>query len=79
MIKIITRKDNDMKKQIEFLLGKKVSLSNSEINSLAHLTTGNLWVVKVLDKLGLSIDDIIYEEDRKTLRDEIALSSKSEL
>jgi hypothetical protein len=31
-------------------------------------------VVKVLDKLGLTIDDIIYEEDREILKNEIAKS-----
>jgi hypothetical protein len=72
MINLITNKDNDFKTQMEFLLGKEVPLTTAEINSLAHLTTGNLWVVKVLDKLGLTIDDIIYENDRKILADEVA-------
>jgi hypothetical protein len=72
MINLITNKDNGFKTQIEFLLGKEVSLTTAEINSLAHLTTGNLWVVKVLEKLGLTIDDIIYENDRKILADELA-------
>jgi ligand-binding sensor domain-containing protein len=72
MINLITNKDNGLKNQIEFLLGKEVPLTTSEINSLAHLTTGNLWVVKVLEKLNLSIDDIIYENDRENLRQEVA-------
>ena len=72
MINLITNKDNGFKTQIEFLLGTEVSLTTAEINSLAHLTTGNLWVVKVLEKLGLTIDDIIYENDRKILADELA-------
>lgn len=63
--------DTRFKTQIEFLLGKKVPLTADEINSLAHLTTGNLWVVKVLDRLGLTIDDIIYESDREVLLKEI--------
>jgi K+/H+ antiporter YhaU regulatory subunit KhtT len=70
MINLISNKDNSFKNQIEFLLGKEVSLTNEEINSLAHLTTGNLWIVKVLEKLNLSIDDIIYENDKKILRSE---------
>ena len=72
MINLITNKDNGFKTQIEILLGKEVSLTKAEINSLAHLTKGNLWVVKVLEKLGLTIDDIIYENDRKILADELA-------
>jgi hypothetical protein len=72
MINIITNKDNDLKKQIEFLLGKEISLTSSEVNSLAHLTTGNLWIIKVLNKLNLSIDDIIYESDRNILKAEVA-------
>jgi hypothetical protein len=72
MINLITNKDNGLKNKIEFLLGKEVPLTTSEINSLAHLTTGNLWVVKVLEKLNLSIDDIIYENDREILRQEVA-------
>ena len=63
--------DPTFKKQIEFLLGKEVALTSDEINSLAHLTTGNLWAVKVLDKLGLTIDDIIYESDREILKKEM--------
>lgn len=63
--------DPTFKKQIEFLLGKEVALTADEINSLAHLTTGNLWAVKVLDKLGLTIDDIIYESDREILKKEM--------
>jgi hypothetical protein len=42
MINLTTNKDNSLKNQIEFLLGKEVSLTASEINSLAHLTIGNL-------------------------------------
>ena len=72
MINIITNKDNALKKQIEFLLGKEISLTSSEVNSLAHLTTGNLWIIKVLNKLNLSIDDIIYESDRNILKAEVA-------
>lgn len=70
-VNLLANKDYQFKNQIEFLLGKEVSLTASEINSLAHLTTGNLWVVKVLDKLNLTIDDIIYEGDRDVLRREI--------
>lgn len=75
MINLITNKDNGFKNQIEFLLGKEVPLTTAEINSLAHLTTGNLWVIKVLEKLNLSIDDIIYENDREILRQEVAKSN----
>ena len=75
MIKLITNKDKGFKNQIEFLLGKKIPLTTAEINSLAHLTTGNLWVVKVLEKLNLTIDDIIYEKDRDILRSEVAKSN----
>ena len=71
-INLITNKTNTFKNQIEFLLGKEVPLTTAEINSLAHLTTGNLWVVKVLEKLNLTIDDLIYENDRKILRKEVA-------
>jgi hypothetical protein len=35
------------------------------------LTTGNLWAIKVLDKLNLSIEDIIYERDRNILKAEV--------
>jgi hypothetical protein len=35
------------------------------------LTTGNLWAIKVLDKLNLSIEDIIYESDRDILKAEV--------
>lgn len=75
MINLITNKDNRFKNQIEFLLGKEIPLTTAEINSLAHLTTGNLWVVKVLEKLNLTIDDIIYEKDRDILRAEVAKSN----
>lgn len=75
MINLITNKDNGFKNQIEFLLGKEIPLTTAEINSLAHLTTGNLWVVKVLEKLNLTIDDIIYEKDRDILRAEVAKSN----
>jgi len=75
MINLITNKDNSFKNQIEFLLGKEISLTTAEINSLAHLTIGNLWVIKVLEKLNLSIDDIIYENDREILRREVAKSN----
>jgi hypothetical protein len=67
MVNLTSGKDNYFKNQIEFLLGKKVSLTADEINSLVHLTTGNMWVFKVLDKLQLTIDDIIYEQDRDIL------------
>lgn len=67
MVNLTSGKDNYFKNQIEFLLGKKVSLTADEINSLVHLTTGNMWVFKVLDKLQLTIDDIIYEQDRNIL------------
>jgi hypothetical protein len=72
MINLITNKDHQLKNQIEFLLGKEVPLTTAEINSMAHLTVGNMWVVKVLEKLNLSIDDIIYENDREILRQEAA-------
>lgn len=72
MIHLTHNADTTFKNQIEFLLGKEVPLTTAEINSLSHLTTGNLWVIKVLDKLGLTIDDIIYETDRKILMDEVA-------
>jgi len=72
MINLITNKDTGFKHQIEFLIGKEVSLTAEEINSLSHLTVGNLWISKVLDKLGLTIDDIIYEQDRNVLRRELA-------
>ena len=71
-LNITTNEHNAFKKQIEFLLGKEIPLSASEVNSLAHLTTGNLWIIKVLDKLNLSIDDIIYESDRDILKAEVA-------
>ena len=71
MINVTTNKDNSFKKQIEFLLGKEISLSASEVNSLAHLTTGNLWVIEVLNRLNLNIDDIIYESDRNILKAEV--------
>lgn len=77
MIHLINNADQTFKNQIEFLLGKEVALTSVEINSLAHLTTGNLWVIKVLDKLGLTIDDIIYENDRKILMDELSKSNVS--
>jgi DNA-directed RNA polymerase sigma subunit (sigma70/sigma32) len=65
--------DNDeLKKQIEFLLGMEVQLTADEINVLAHCTIGNEWVLKVLDKLGLTIDDIVYERDRDILRGELS-------
>ena len=70
-LNITTNEHNAFKKQIEFLLGKEIPLSASEVNSLAHLTTGNLWIIKVLDKLNLSIDDIIYESDRDFLNAEV--------
>lgn len=72
MINLIANKDHQMKNQIEFLLGKKVPLTTTEINSMAHLTIGNMWIVKVLEKLNLSINDIIYERDRDVLKAEIA-------
>lgn len=75
MINLMTDQDNSLKKQIEYVLGKEVPLTNSEINSLAHLTTGNLWALKVLEKLNLSIDDIIYEQDRELLKAEAARSN----
>jgi hypothetical protein len=70
-LNITANEDSAFKKQIEFLLGREVPLSASEINSLAHLTTGNLWAIKVLDKLNLSIEDIIYERDRNILKAEV--------
>ncbi len=69
MIALTHNADLTFKNQIEFLLGKEVPLTMAEINSLSHLTIGNEWVLKVLDKLGLTIDDIIYETDRKILFD----------
>jgi hypothetical protein len=66
---MITDGSTRLKRQIEFLLGKEIPLSNEKVNSLAHLTTGNSWVLKVLDELGLTIDDIIYEQDREILRE----------
>lgn len=71
MIYLLTNKDDSFKKQIEFLLGREVPLTVSEINSLAHLTTGNLWILKVLEKLNLTINDIIYEEYRELLKREM--------
>jgi len=71
MINLTHNKDHTFKTQIEFLLGKEVPLTTAEINSLAHLTIGNLWVVKVLEKLGLTIDDLIYEKDRKVIKAEL--------
>jgi hypothetical protein len=75
-LNIITNEDSAFKRQIEFLLGREVPLSASEINSLAHLTTGNLWVIKVLNKLNLSIEDIIYERDRNILNAEVLNTKK---
>jgi hypothetical protein len=75
MIRVTNNQDNTFKKQIEFLLGKEIPLSASEVNSLAHLTTDNLWVIEVLNKLNLSIDDIIYESDRDILKAELAKSN----
>lgn len=69
MIRLTHNADQAFKNQIEFLLGKEVPLTIAEINSLTHLTVGNEWVLKVLDKLGLTIDDVIYEADRKILFD----------
>jgi hypothetical protein len=71
-LNLTTNKDSAFKKQIEFLLGKEIPLSSSEVNSLAHLTTGNLWVIKVLNELNLSIEDVIYESDRNILKAEVA-------
>ena len=67
MINILHDNDDSLKKQIEFLLGAKIKLSSIEVNELAHATVGNEWVLKVLDKLGLSVDDILYENDRRIL------------
>ena len=71
MINLLNNDDSKLKNQIQFLLGKEVLLSNSEVNSLAHCTVGNLWIIKVLEKLGLTIDDIIYEQDRNVLKKEL--------
>ena len=64
--------DDEFKRQIEFLLGMEVELTADEINILAHATIGNEWVFKVLDKLGLTVDDIIYERDRDILTGELS-------
>jgi len=71
MINLLNNDDPTLKNQIEFLLGKEVLLSNAEVNSLAHCTVGYLWIIKVLQKLGLTIDDIIYEQDRNILKKEL--------
>ena len=71
MINLLNNDDFTLKHQIEFLLGKEVLLSNAEVNSLAHCTVGNLWIIKVLQKLDLTIDDIIYEQDRNILKKEL--------
>ena len=71
-LNLTTNEDSAFKKQIEFLLDKEIPLSSSEVNSLAHLTTGNLWVIKVLNELNLSIEDVIYESDRNILKAEVA-------
>jgi hypothetical protein len=72
MIHLTHNGDPTFKNKIEFLLGKEVPLTTAEINSIAHLTVGNMWVVKVLEKLNLSIDDIVYEKDRELLKSEVA-------
>jgi hypothetical protein len=72
MIRLTWASDTNFKMKIEHLLGKEVPLTTAEINSLAHLTTGDEWIIKVLHKLGLTIDDIIHEGDRKILMDEVA-------
>lgn len=64
--------DDEFKRQIEFLLGMEVELTADEINILAHATIGNEWVFKVLDKLGLTVYDIIYERDRIILINEFS-------
>lgn len=71
MINLLTNNDNQLKQQIEFLIGREIPLTTSEVNSLAHLTTGNLWVLKVLEKLNLTVDDIIYKKDREILKREM--------
>jgi len=71
MIDLLTDSENKLKCQFEFLIGKEVPLTSGEINSLAHLTIGNQWVLKVLDKLNLTIDDIVHEQDRDILRNEL--------
>ena len=59
-----------MKDQIEFLLGEKIKLLEREIASLFHLTIGNEWVLIVLDRVGKTIVDIKYKEDREVLKKE---------
>ncbi len=64
-------------KQIEFLIGKNIPLKiKKEIGSLSHLTMGNEWILKVLDKMGKKVSDIIYEQDRKILQDEFKENKK---
>jgi hypothetical protein len=70
MINLFTKEATNFKNKIEYLLGEKVDLTNDEINKLAHLTFGNLLILKVLEKLNLNIDDIIYEKDRELLKKE---------
>lgn len=72
MINLITNGDQSLKRKIEHLLGHHIPLTTTEINKMAHLTPGNLWIPKVLDKLGLTIDDIVFEQARDQLRMEIA-------
>lgn len=67
MIKLITQEDDALKKQMEFLLGKEIPLTAAEVNHIAHLSVGHEWVLKVLDTLGLTVEDIIYEQDRQVL------------
>jgi len=71
MIRLIYKDDSSLKDQMEFLLCREIPLSAEEVNTLAHLCTGNSWVIKVLDKLNLTIDDIVYKYDRDILRMEI--------
>jgi hypothetical protein len=67
---LFTGDDPKLKNRIQFLLGKEVTLSAGEINSIAHLTNGNEWVIMVLERMGLTISDLLYEEDRKVLEKE---------
>lgn len=67
MINLTNNEDTRLKNQMEFLLGREIPLTPSEVNSLAHLTEGNTWVLRVLDKLGLTISDVVHERDREIL------------
>lgn len=68
---------NECDEQMEFLLGRKLPKKyKGKLGRCFHLTTGNQGVLNALEYMGLTIEDVIYPEDREVLKAEAVGTDK---